>query len=69
MHHTQENGTWLGVLFFDIVFHQFRKGAIASLIALYDLPTLFVDYDDMVVFVNDLHNYQLITCSYHHQPG
>ena len=35
--------------------YNIREGAIASLIALYDLPALFVDYNDMVVLVNDLH--------------
>ena len=55
MHHTQEDGPGLGIFLFDIVLDNIRKGAIASLVALYDLPALFVDYNDMVVLVNDLH--------------
>ena len=54
MHHTQEHFAWLLVLLLDIVFHNIREGAIASLIALNDLPTLFVNDDNMVVLVNDL---------------
>ena len=55
MHHPQEHCPGFLVLLFDIVLHNIREGAIASLITLYDLPTLFVDYNDMVVLVNDLH--------------
>ena len=44
MHHTQKYCSRLLVLLFDIVFHQIRKGAIASFITLHDLPTLFVYY-------------------------
>ena len=65
MHHAEEHGPWLLVLLLQIVLYNIRKGAIASLVALHDLPTLFVDYDDMVVLVNDLHR---LTCSYHHPP-
>ena len=56
MHHAQEHCPRLLVLLFDIVFHNIREGAIASLVSLYDLPALFIDYYNMVVLVNDLHN-------------
>ena len=64
MYHTQEHSSGLGIFLFDIVLDNIRKGAIASLVALYDLPTPFIYNDDMVVFVNDLHNYQLSIVNY-----
>ena len=60
MHHTQEHGSRLGVSLLDIVLYNIREGAIASLIALHDLPTLFVNDDNMVVLVDDLHKWSII---------
>ena len=57
MHHTQKHRSGFLVFFFDIVLDNIRKGTIASLVALYDLPALFVDYNNMVVLVNDFHSF------------
>ena len=56
MHHAQEYGSWLGIFLLDVVFDNIRKGAIASLVSLYDLPALFIDDDNMVVLVDYLHS-------------
>ena len=58
MDYSQKNGSGLGILIFDIVLHNIREGAIASLVALHDLPALFVNDDNMVVLVNDFHHVQ-----------
>ena len=55
MYDAEEHGPRLRVLLLDIVLHNIREGAVASLVALNDLPTLFIDDDNMVVLVNDLH--------------
>ena len=55
MYHAQEHRSGLGIFFLNIVFDNIRKGAIASLVALYDLPAFFIHYNNMVVFVNDFH--------------
>ena len=56
MYYTKENGTRLLVFLLDVVLHQFGKGAVASLVALNDLPALLVYDDNMIVFVNDFHD-------------
>ena len=64
MYYTEKYGSRLMVLFFQIVLHNIREGTIASLIALHDLPALFVDDYNMVILVDDLHR---LTCSCHHR--
>ena len=65
MHHAEKHFAGLLVLLFDILLYNIREGTIASLVSLYDLPALFIDDDNMVVLVNDLHR---LTYSYRHRP-
>ena len=62
MYHAQEYLAGLMVFLLDIIFDNFREGAIAGLVSLYDLPALFIDYNNMVVFVNDFHYLSFIIC-------
>ena len=60
MNHTKKHLAWLLVLLLDIVLDNVREGAIASLVSLYDLPTLLIDYDNMIVLVDYLHQLPII---------
>src|SRR3712207_8566930 len=64
MHHTQKNIPGCVVLLLDISFHSLGEWCVSGFVTLHDFATLFVDYDDMVVFKNDLH----LTCSCRRLP-
>ena len=53
--YSQEDFSRFLVTLLDIRLYRIRKGDIARLVALDDLPALLIDYDNMVVLVNDLH--------------
>ena len=55
MYHSEEHGPGFLVFLLDVVFHNFRKGAVASFVTLHNLSAFLVDYDNMVVFVDYLH--------------
>ena len=56
VHDAQKHGSGLLVLLLDIVLDRFRQRPVASLVTLHDLAALFRDDDDVVVFINHLHN-------------
>ena len=51
VHHTQVHVAWLVVLLLQPLLYNIREGSVAGLVALHDLPCLFVDNNKMVVFV------------------
>ena len=55
MHHAEKDVPRLVVLLLDILLHHLREGLVARLVALDDFASLFVDDDDVVVLVDDLH--------------
>ena len=57
MHHTQKHIAGLGILLLKILLDCFRERHVARLIALNDFRHSLVDYNDMIVFVNNFHKY------------
>ena len=51
MHHPEEHIARFVVLRLDIFLHRLRERTVAGLVALHDLTTLFIDDDDMIIFV------------------
>ena len=51
VHHTQVHVAWFVVLLLQPLLNNIREGSIAGLVALHNLPCLFVDDNKMVVFV------------------
>jgi len=49
----KENVSWFGIAYLDESFQGFAEWLIASLVSLHDFARLLVDYDQMVVFVNN----------------
>ena len=62
MHHTEEHVARLVVLLPDVGFHRLGEGHVAGLVALHDLAALFIDDDDVVVFVNNTHDGVTYSC-------
>ena len=56
MHHAEKHVAGLVVLRLDIILYRFGKRHIASLVALDNLAALLIYDNNMVVFVNDLHD-------------
>ena len=56
MSYTEEDFARLGIFLFDPLLDRLGQRAVTSLIALNNLPDSLIDYDQMIVFVNDFHN-------------
>ena len=55
MSHTEKYIPRFVVLRFQIVLHKFRKGAIASLVALNDLTAFLIYDNDVIILVDNTH--------------
>ncbi|OPZ11050.1 MAG: hypothetical protein BWZ06_01789 [Bacteroidetes bacterium ADurb.BinA261] len=54
-----KNITRFVVFFFQIFFNQFRKRFIAGFVALHNFRRCFIDDNEMIVFVENIHNLQI----------
>ena len=63
--HSNENISRLIIFLFQVLFHHLRQGSITGLVSLNDLGRSLIDYNNMIILVNNCH----ITCSYRRQPG
>ena len=55
MYHAEKHVARFGIFFFDIGFHVVGQGAVARFVALHDFAGLFVDDDNVVIFVDYFH--------------
>lgn len=55
VHHTEEDVARFGIFFLDILFHSFAQRLVAGFVALYDFACGFVDNDQVIVFVENVH--------------
>ncbi len=55
MYHTKEDSTRLIVFLLDISLHHFRQRHVSCLISLHNFRRRLVDYNDMIIFVKDIH--------------
>ena len=55
VHHAEEDVARFGIFFLDILFHSFAQRLVAGFVALHDFACGFVDNDQVIVFVENVH--------------
>ena len=60
MNNTKEDVAWFGVRFLDVLLHCFAQGLIAGLVALHDFACRLRNNDDVIIFVENLHDYMFM---------
>src|SRR5574344_2384389 len=67
MYYAEENIPRLAVRLFNILFYCLRQRTVARFVSLDNLPAIFINNNEVIVFVNNFHS--IITYSYRRQPG